>query len=88
MRDELISIALSQKAGAITASGSLATWAASMWGWIDSNMVKMSAAASFVLIIVMIVSHICSTIRQNRESKLNILIMQKKLREAENETDS
>lgn len=88
MKDELAAVVLSQKAGAITASSSVFTWLASVFGWLDLYLVKLTAGASFILILVMIVANICSTIRQNRESRLNVLLMQKKLREAENETDS
>lgn len=82
MKDEIVALALSQKSGVVMATGSpLLAWMASLWGWMDINMVKLSAAAAFVLTVVMIVSHICSTIRQNREHKLNILLMEKQLRE-------
>jgi hypothetical protein len=73
MRGALIEFALSQKAGAWTASSSILAWLATLWGWIDANMLKMSALASLILVIVMIVSHICATSRQNRESRAKII---------------
>lgn len=69
----MIELALSQKAGALTASSSILAWLATLWGWIDANMLKMSALASFILVVVMIVSHICATSRQNRESRAKII---------------
>jgi preprotein translocase subunit SecG len=88
MRDELIAVVLSQKAGVITASSSAFTWMASVFGWLDIYLVKMTAVASFTLILTMIVANICSTIRQNRESKqkaerdeLEIEILRRKLKD-------
>lgn len=69
MRENLVEIAMSQKVGAITAASSILTWAASVWGWVDVNMIKLSSAAAFVLTIVLIIAHICATLRQNREHK-------------------
>lgn len=74
MRGAMIEFVLSQKAGVWTASSSvLLAWVATLWQWIDANMLKMSALASFILVIVMIVSHICATSRQNRESRAKII---------------
>lgn len=84
----MIEFVLSQKVGGWTASSSiLLAWVATLWQWIDANMLKMSALASFILVIVMIVSHICATSRQNRESRarnikdgLEIELLRRKLK--------
>jgi preprotein translocase subunit SecG len=88
MRDELTAVVLSQKAGAITASSSVFTWLASVFGWLDIYLVKITAIASFILLLTMIVANICSTMRQNRESKikavrdeLEIEILRRKLKD-------
>lgn len=69
----MIDFALSQKVGALTVSSPVVAWFLSLWGWIDQNMLKMSALASLILVVVMIVSHICATSRQNRESRAKII---------------
>jgi len=85
-------IILSQKAATITASGSIATWLATAWGWVDANMVKASAFAAFILTLVMIFAHICTQLRQNREhrvtmrkNELEIELLRRKIEDARND---
>lgn len=94
MKSTLLEFAVNQKAGALTASSSLFAWLASAIGWIDGNMVRLSASAAFVLTIVMIVAHMCSTIRQNRESRsrsirdeLEIELLRMKLKKEREDND-
>jgi uncharacterized membrane protein len=69
MKEELTQIALSQKAAVVVTSSSMLSWFASLWGWVDANITKVSAIASFILIVVMAVTNTCASIRQNREHK-------------------
>lgn len=88
MRDEIIAFALNVKAGATVAVGSPAlAWMSEKFGWVDFSMAGLSMAAAFILTLVMIVSHICETIRKNREHRsvmrereLKIELLQKELR--------
>jgi len=63
-------VVLSHKAATITAGSSFVTWFASSWQWINNNIVDVSAFASFILVLVMVVAHICTQIRENRTSKI------------------
>lgn len=88
MIDEIIAFFLNVKAGIVMVAGNpLLAWFASMRGWMDASVLEMSAVASFVLVLVMIVSHMCDTIRKNREHRsvmrereLKIELLEKELR--------
>lgn len=52
---------------------SVTTFFADAWLWFDSNLVKLSAAASFVLLILMVIGHFCDIIRKNRAAKIDLI---------------
>jgi hypothetical protein len=88
MKNELIDLAVSYKAGGIVIGSAVTSWLADTWFWLDTNMLRLSAIAAFILTIVMIFAHICTQIRQNRESKikavrdeLEIEILRRKLKD-------
>ncbi|MET0356198.1 MAG: hypothetical protein ABW044_05430 [Cellvibrio sp.] len=66
-----------------TAGNTIGSWI----GWINENMVHMSAAASFILTIVLILTYILNEIRKNRshsiETKKQELEIEKLRRELE-----
>jgi hypothetical protein len=85
-------VVLSHKAATITVGSSFMTWIASSWQWVNSNIVELSGFASFILVLVMVVAHICTQIRENRTSKianrkneLEIEILRRKLNDKNGE---
>lgn len=88
MKEEIIAFALNIKAGATVAIGSpTLAWMSEKFGWVDFSLAGLSMAAASLLTVVMIVSHICDTIRKNREHRsimrereLKIELLQKQLR--------
>lgn len=90
MSNPLSEILISQKTATWTAGSSISVWFAAAWGWIDKNfeLLDISAFASFLLVLVLIVSHFCDNIRKNREHQsimrereLRIELLRKELNE-------
>lgn len=88
MSNLLSEIIVSQKAGTLTAGSSIFVWFASLWGWIETNfeLLNISAFASFVLVVTMIVTHFSKNQRESREHRaimrereLRIELLQKEL---------
>lgn len=92
-------VAAGERIALTIASGSVLTGFADIVGWIDLNMAKMTAAAGFIYLLLMIVTKYCAEVRKNREAKIKArvdeleieslrlrnLIMQRELRETDNE---
>jgi hypothetical protein len=69
----LAEVILSYKTGTITATTSIiVAWLAEKLQWIDANLTKLGVIAGLVLTLVMIVSHVCNTIRQNKLNRVEI----------------
>lgn len=69
MKENFIEMAMSQKFGMIAIASAIVPWFSSVSGWIDANIIHISSYAAFILTVVLIIAHICTTIRQNREHK-------------------
>lgn len=62
---------LSYKAGSVAAFGGFFTWVVDSTHWFNINLPHMAAIASFILILVMIVTHVCNMARDNRKEREN-----------------
>lgn len=89
MRDliETIShLVMSQKMTATAISVSVTTLFADAWLWFDSNLVKLSAAASFILLILMIIGRYCEIVRSNRAAKIDQIEQELRIEKLRRET--
>ena len=92
-------IAAGERVALTIASGSVLTGFADIVGWIDLNMAKMTAAAGFIYLLLLIFTKKCAEVRKNREAKIKArvdeleieslrlrnLIMQRELREKQDD---
>lgn len=62
---------LSYKAGSVAAFGGFFTWIVDSTHWFNINLPHLAAIASFILILVMIITHVGNMARDNRKEKEN-----------------
>lgn len=94
MSNTFSEIIANQKVGAMTAGSTIATWLASMWGWIDAHMtmVEISSFTSFIFLLLMIVTTFAKNQREARlhgadlrERELRIELLKKQLEEKDSD---
>lgn len=82
---------MNEKVAATVASTTLGAWLLDKWHLVSAELPDVSAAAALILIVVMIISHTCDTVRKNSEHKrkaiLDELLIEKQRRELERDTD-